>query len=324
VLQRHKGQLRSALRSFQRALDFEERLPHAGIREEAEAGAAVSGSTVTHLNTCAVLSALGRHNEALWHAQQAVRQLAAAQAAGQEAAAREARQLLCTAYHNLGCEAEHLALANEALEAFALAAVAAADAFGRSSSQHALAQETLQRYQRKVDTLLRRLASSSRAAPVAGRGGRRGAAGGTARAADGPSSGAQLLGSCRAGAQVVHVPPPPPTQLLPPFLGAAGATTPGAGSAPAPAGALAPSQRLLTVQGSGWSGCVKMASDSRTGRPGGPGTTGRVGAPCLPTGCVVWADEEDSTPLWVEMQARAQRVAQQLKIVGEEAYARSA
>jgi len=39
---------------------------------------------------------------------------------------------------------------------------------------------------------------------------------------------------------------------------------------------------------------------------------------------VVWADEEDSTPLWVEMQARAQRVAQQLKIVGEEAYARSA
>lgn len=124
---RRKGQLRSALRYLQRALRIESRMTGEDGAPRADVDAAD-----THLNACAVLSQLGRHQLALDHAQSALillqeemfKGLAAAESAA--AASSEGAKddgdsagttipvkldriaVLSIAYHNIGVEQEFL------------------------------------------------------------------------------------------------------------------------------------------------------------------------------------------------------------------------
>merc|ERR1712039_1167222 len=69
----------------------------------------------THLNLCALLSQMGKHQEALNHADRAL-QLLKASPPGEDGASSES--LLCVAYFNMGAEYEHMKKANEALWAY--------------------------------------------------------------------------------------------------------------------------------------------------------------------------------------------------------------
>lgn len=71
----------------------------------------------THLNLCALLSQMGKHNEALQHAHKALQELDAAKAAG-EAAGGSGESLVAVAYFNMGAEYEHLRKQSEALWAY--------------------------------------------------------------------------------------------------------------------------------------------------------------------------------------------------------------
>ncbi|RLN83922.1 hypothetical protein BBJ28_00021465 [Nothophytophthora sp. Chile5] len=109
---RRLGKLHAAMTSLKRALELEKRLEN--LRNAAD----------THLNMCAVLSQLGKHQEALEHAQEALITLqegffqgtsapvgaaATEGSAGDTSSSRLDRlSVLCIAYHNIGVEQEFL------------------------------------------------------------------------------------------------------------------------------------------------------------------------------------------------------------------------
>ncbi|CAE7825086.1 FYPP [Symbiodinium sp. CCMP2456] len=78
----------------------------------------------THLNLCALLSQMGKHQEALQHADKALKKLEAAQKQSQPpeggslppvAGSTNSESLICVAYFNMGAEYEHLKKPAEAL-----------------------------------------------------------------------------------------------------------------------------------------------------------------------------------------------------------------
>lgn len=106
---RRLGKLHAAMTSLTRALGIEKKLNN--VRNAAD----------THLNLCAVLSQLGKHQEALGHAQSALLTLqdeffqkqTNAEDSGASSPTRSAMQLdrvsvMCIAYHNMGVEQEFL------------------------------------------------------------------------------------------------------------------------------------------------------------------------------------------------------------------------
>lgn len=111
---RRTGKLRTALTFLERALDIEERRPEADTSQ-------------THLNLCATLSQLRRHDRALYHAQCALIRmyeiLSPAMHNGElkgdlGTEARERMSVLCIAYHNLAVEHEYLKNYQSALSAY--------------------------------------------------------------------------------------------------------------------------------------------------------------------------------------------------------------
>ena len=99
---RRQGKLHAALQYLQKALKIESKLTN------------VQNPADTHINACAVLSQLGRHQTALEHAQQALillqEELLAPPGSTEAAAPPQADRIavLAIAYHNIGVEQEFL------------------------------------------------------------------------------------------------------------------------------------------------------------------------------------------------------------------------
>jgi len=98
------NKLHTALQYLKKAQSIEER---SRGRCENPAG--------TQLNMCALLSQMGRHTEALGHAQKALQLL---QAADSPSAGGQGESLICVAYFNMGAEYEHLRKWTEAIWAY--------------------------------------------------------------------------------------------------------------------------------------------------------------------------------------------------------------
>lgn len=114
---RRQGKLRTAVTFLERALQIEE---HTGSSDAAQ----------SHLNICATLSQLGRHADALYHAQSALIRiyeilspLMLRGELGADGRAPPERQeqltVLCIAYHNLAVEQEYLQNYDAAASAYA-------------------------------------------------------------------------------------------------------------------------------------------------------------------------------------------------------------
>jgi len=69
----------------------------------------------THLNLCALLSQMGKHQEALQHSQMALQLLEASPPPEHGA---QSESMICVAYFNMGAEFEHMKKASEALWAY--------------------------------------------------------------------------------------------------------------------------------------------------------------------------------------------------------------
>ena len=99
---RRQGKLHAALQYLQKALKIESKLSN------------VQNPADTHINACAVLSQLGRHQTALEHAQQALillqEELLAPPGSTEAAAPPQADRIavLAIAYHNIGVEQDFL------------------------------------------------------------------------------------------------------------------------------------------------------------------------------------------------------------------------
>lgn len=135
---RRTGKLRTALTFLERALDIEERRPEADTSQ-------------THLNLCATLSQLRRHDRALYHAQCALIRmyeiLSPAMLRGEfrkgEELGMEARErlsVLCIAYHNLAVEHEYLKNYQSALSAYREGIRWAKDCLGEDHQIHQILQ----------------------------------------------------------------------------------------------------------------------------------------------------------------------------------------
>ncbi len=108
---RQQGRLHASLSYLQKALAIEQKLKH------------VDNPADTHLNLCAVLSQLGRHEEALSHAQAALSLLQEELFGGPRGAAAAAGKpdriaVLAISYHNLGVEHEFLKQYTASLQAY--------------------------------------------------------------------------------------------------------------------------------------------------------------------------------------------------------------
>lgn len=69
----------------------------------------------THLNLCALLSQMGKHQEALGHAQKAVQML---EGSPSPETGSNSESMMCVAYFNMGAEYEHMKKTTEALYAY--------------------------------------------------------------------------------------------------------------------------------------------------------------------------------------------------------------
>jgi tetratricopeptide (TPR) repeat protein len=70
----------------------------------------------THLNLCALLSQMGKHQEALHHAQLALNMIEAQ--GPQQGGESNGESMICVAYFNIGAEYEHMKKTSEALWAY--------------------------------------------------------------------------------------------------------------------------------------------------------------------------------------------------------------
>lgn len=123
------SKLHTALQYLRKAQAIEER---SGARCQNPAG--------THLNLCALLSQMGKHQEALQHSQKALQllEVAAAEAPAAEGSASSSESLICVAYFNMGAEFEHLRKTTEACWAYQRAHDACEKELG---GEHALSKQ---------------------------------------------------------------------------------------------------------------------------------------------------------------------------------------
>mmetsp|Transcript_133623 Transcript_133623/g.188825 ORF Transcript_133623/g.188825 Transcript_133623/m.188825 type:complete len:274 (+) Transcript_133623:64-885(+) len=108
------GKLHTALQYLKKAQKIEEK-SHGRCQNPAG----------THLNLCALLSQMGKHQEALQHADKALKKLEAANSQQHSqplessgpavAGSTNSESLICVAYFNMGAEYEHLKKSSEAL-----------------------------------------------------------------------------------------------------------------------------------------------------------------------------------------------------------------
>lgn len=110
---RRQGKLHAALQYLQKALKIESKLDR------------VDNPADTYLNTCAVLSQLGRHQSALEHSQQALillqeelSKVIGPMAQGNEAPKADRIAVLAIAYHNVGVEYEFLKKFDQSLQSY--------------------------------------------------------------------------------------------------------------------------------------------------------------------------------------------------------------
>jgi len=110
---RRQGKLHAALQYLQKAIKIEARLDR------------VENPADTYLNTCAVLSQLGRHQSALEHAQQALillqeelSKVIGPMAEDSEAPKADRVAVLGIAYHNVGVEYEFLKKFDQSLQSY--------------------------------------------------------------------------------------------------------------------------------------------------------------------------------------------------------------
>lgn len=110
---RRQGKLHASLQYLQKALKIESRLER------------VENAADTYLNTCAVLSQLGRHQSALEHAQQALillqeelSQVIGPVSQGMETPKADRVAVLAIAYHNVGVEFEFLKKYDQSLQSY--------------------------------------------------------------------------------------------------------------------------------------------------------------------------------------------------------------
>lgn len=107
------SKLHTALQYLKKAQKIEEK---SGVKCQNPAG--------THLNLCALLSQMGKHQDALQHADRALKLLeaqngrAAPVAHVDSAGGSNSESLICVAYFNMGAEYEHLKKMQEALWAY--------------------------------------------------------------------------------------------------------------------------------------------------------------------------------------------------------------
>jgi tetratricopeptide (TPR) repeat protein len=111
---RRQGKLHAALQYLQKALKIEARLEN------------VENASDTYLNSCAVLSQLGRHQSALEHSQQALillqeelSRVVGPMATEEESPPKADRiAVLAVAYHNVGVEQEFLKRFDQSLQSY--------------------------------------------------------------------------------------------------------------------------------------------------------------------------------------------------------------
>jgi tetratricopeptide (TPR) repeat protein len=110
---RRQGKLHAALQYLQKALKIESKLDR------------VDNPADTYLNTCAVLSQLGRHQSALEHSQQALillqeelSRVIGPMAQGDEPPKADRIAVLAIAYHNVGVEYEFLKKYDQSLQSY--------------------------------------------------------------------------------------------------------------------------------------------------------------------------------------------------------------
>lgn len=95
------GKLHTALQYLKKAQDIEDR-----------SNGKCQNPAGTHLNLCALLSQMGKHQEALQHSERALKLLEVAPPSG------EGESLVSVAYFNMGAELEHLKKSTEAMWAY--------------------------------------------------------------------------------------------------------------------------------------------------------------------------------------------------------------
>lgn len=100
------SKLHTALQYLKKALQIEEK---PNVKCQNPAG--------THLNLCALLSQMGKHQEALHHADRALKLLETAPPT-ESGPSGNSESLICVAYFNMGAEFEHLKRPTEALWAY--------------------------------------------------------------------------------------------------------------------------------------------------------------------------------------------------------------
>ena len=107
---RRKGKLRTALKFLNKTLKIEAKLPSADNPGD------------THLNMCAVLSQLGRHEQALEHAQSALillqEELFSPGKSEEDKVQKDRLAVLAIAYHNIGVEQEYLKQTLESIRSY--------------------------------------------------------------------------------------------------------------------------------------------------------------------------------------------------------------
>jgi len=91
----------------------------------------------THLNLCALLSQMGKHPEALTHAQRAL-ELLEANPPAEAGGGGSSESLICVAYFNMGAEFEHLRKTSEACWAYQRAYESCLSELGE---EHALSKQ---------------------------------------------------------------------------------------------------------------------------------------------------------------------------------------
>jgi len=100
------NKLHTALQYLQKAQQIEER-----------SNGKCQNPAGTHLNLCALLSQMGKHQDALNHAERAIKLLEAGPPP-ETTTGSNSESLICVAYFNMGAEYEHLKKTHEALLAY--------------------------------------------------------------------------------------------------------------------------------------------------------------------------------------------------------------
>ena len=164
---RRTKKLRSALSYLEKALEIEYNYLHFSEQAVDEC-LQISNPCDIHLNICAILSQMGKHELALQHAMKAliliqdeiVSKLGDQEIAGQELVAPEDRlTVLCIAYHNIAVEQEFLKQYQASLNSYAKAAQSAMKYLGEAHPMTSNMNEVLNQATRKIASIIQKTMS---------------------------------------------------------------------------------------------------------------------------------------------------------------------